>query len=71
VPELVEDGRTGILVPPRDPPALAAAIRRLLETPELATTLGRAGRAHLVAAHGWPQAISGLVSVLAPPLPKR
>src|SRR5262249_23569646 len=71
IPELVRDGVTGLLVPRRDPPALAAAIRRLLETPELASALGRAGRAHVLAAHGWPQAISGMVSVLAPPLLKR
>ncbi|HET9158112.1 MAG TPA: glycosyl transferase family 1, partial [Myxococcaceae bacterium] len=62
---------TGLLVPPCDSPALAAAIRRLLDAPELGTALGRAGREHLLAAHGWPQAISGMVSVLAPPLPKR
>ena len=71
IPELVRDGITGLLVPPRDPRALAAAIRRLLDGPELATALGRAGREHLLASHGWPQAISELVSVLAPPLPKR
>jgi glycosyltransferase involved in cell wall biosynthesis len=34
--ELVEDGRTGLLVPPGDAPALAAAIRRLLTEKDLA-----------------------------------
>lgn len=33
VPEMVEDGRTGVLVPPRDPAALADAIARLLANP--------------------------------------
>ncbi|MDQ3669837.1 MAG: glycosyltransferase, partial [Actinomycetota bacterium] len=33
VPELIENGRTGILVPERSPDALAAAIRRVLEDP--------------------------------------
>jgi glycosyltransferase involved in cell wall biosynthesis len=44
-PELVVDGETGVLVPPRDPTALAAAIRALLTDPEGARALGAAGRA--------------------------
>ena len=46
-PELVTDGETGLLVPPRDPEALATALRRLLEDPELARRLGEAGRARV------------------------
>ena len=42
--EVVEDGETGLLVPPRDPAALAAALRRLLADRELARRLGEAGR---------------------------
>jgi glycosyltransferase involved in cell wall biosynthesis len=45
--ELVVDEETGLLVPPRDPPALAAAIRRLLDDPPLARRLGEAGRARV------------------------
>ena len=33
--ELIEDGRSGLLVPPGDAPALAAALRKLLADPEL------------------------------------
>lgn len=40
--EAVEDGRTGFLVPPRDPSALAAALVRLLCDTELARAQGRA-----------------------------
>jgi glycosyltransferase involved in cell wall biosynthesis len=43
-PELVEDGRSGLLVPAREPEALAAALARLLEAPELAARLARAGQ---------------------------
>jgi glycosyltransferase involved in cell wall biosynthesis len=43
-PEVVADGVTGILVPPRDPAALADGICRLLAAPELASRMGRAGR---------------------------
>jgi len=43
VPEMVEDGVTGLLVPPRDPVALGAAIARLLTDHPLADMLARAG----------------------------
>jgi len=44
VPEAVEDGVTGLLVPPRDPEALAKAIIALLQDRERAKDMGRAGR---------------------------
>ncbi len=43
-PEVVVDGVTGLLVPPRDPAALAQAITRLLRNPDLRRKMGRAGR---------------------------
>lgn len=43
LPELVDDGRTGVLVPPRDADALAAALIALLSDPARAEELGRAG----------------------------
>jgi glycosyltransferase involved in cell wall biosynthesis len=42
--DLVEDGVTGLLVPPNDPVALAAAIQKLLDAPPLAEEMGRAAR---------------------------
>jgi glycosyltransferase involved in cell wall biosynthesis len=45
IPELVEDGRTGLLVGPDDPEALADAVWRLAEDPPLADRLAEAGRA--------------------------
>jgi glycosyltransferase involved in cell wall biosynthesis len=44
MPELVVDGQTGLLVPPREPAALAAAILRLLGDPAAAQAMARAGR---------------------------
>jgi glycosyltransferase involved in cell wall biosynthesis len=44
IPEVVQDGTTGLLVPPRDPEALARAIGRLLDDPEARERMGRAGR---------------------------
>jgi phosphatidylinositol alpha-mannosyltransferase len=42
--EVVSDGVEGLLVPPRDPEALAAGLVRVLREPELAARLGGAGR---------------------------
>jgi len=44
IPELVEDGRTGILVPPRDAAALANALQRLNDDRVLCCRLGCAAR---------------------------
>jgi colanic acid/amylovoran biosynthesis glycosyltransferase len=49
IPELVEDGACGLLVPPGDPAAIAAALRRLAEDPALRGRLGRAARARVLA----------------------
>lgn len=43
VPEMIENGRTGLLVPPHDPVALGTAIARLLTDHPLADMLARAG----------------------------
>jgi phosphatidyl-myo-inositol alpha-mannosyltransferase len=43
--EVVDDGVEGLLVPPRDPAALADSLQRVLEDEELAKSLGEAGRA--------------------------
>jgi glycosyltransferase involved in cell wall biosynthesis len=47
-PELVNDGVNGILVPPSDTAALCRAMTQLLESPELASRLGKAARAKVV-----------------------
>lgn len=48
VGEIITDGVDGLLVPPRDPPAIAAALRRLIDDPDLRTRLGTAGRKRIV-----------------------
>jgi glycosyltransferase involved in cell wall biosynthesis len=49
IPEVVEDGVTGLLVPPRDADALADAIGRLLADEPLGRQFGAAGRAQVAA----------------------
>ena len=51
--EVVEDGKTGLLVEPGRPDALAAAIRGLLEDPARGRAMGRAGRLRVEAKFSW------------------
>jgi starch synthase len=53
IPDVVEDGVTGLLVPPGDAAALAGALRRLLDEPDLARKLGEAGRRRLHEHFSW------------------
>jgi alpha-maltose-1-phosphate synthase len=51
--EVVEDGRTGLLVPPAQPAALADALNRVLAEPGLAREMGRAGRRRVEGQFSW------------------
>ncbi len=55
VPEVVRDGETGLLVPPEDPQALAAAIRAVLADPAGAAARATRARALAEAEHQWAQ----------------
>ncbi len=44
IPEVVEDGRTGLLVEPGNPQALSAALERLAQAPSVRKEMGRRGR---------------------------
>ena len=53
IPAIVEDGGTGLLVPPSDPAALAEAVDTLVADPRRAAAMGRAGRERMVRDHSW------------------
>jgi len=67
---LIEDGVNGILVPPGDATALATALERLRNDPDLRARLGRAGRATVIRDHTWDVVVGRIFELArSAPLP--
>jgi len=62
--EQVEEGRTGFLVPPRDIPALAAALARLASDAALRVRLGEAGRVRALARYDEARVVARTLDLL-------
>jgi glycosyltransferase involved in cell wall biosynthesis len=56
--DLIDDGRTGVLVPPDDPAALALEIQRLLDQPARATALGAAARREVLRRYSFDRMVA-------------
>jgi glycosyltransferase involved in cell wall biosynthesis len=67
VPEVVDDGETGLLVRPGRPDLLAEAIERLAAAPELRERMGRAGRRRVVEEFDVEQEAQAVAAVLGMP----
>jgi glycosyltransferase involved in cell wall biosynthesis len=65
IPEVVPHQRAGLLVPPRDPEALAAALLRLLTDPEQRQRLADGGRAH-ARSFSWDRVAEDFLQAVAP-----
>jgi starch synthase len=65
IPEVVSDGETGLLVPPDNPAALAAALNALVSDPGRAGALGAAGRKRAAAEFGWDAIAAQTVALYA------
>jgi glycosyltransferase involved in cell wall biosynthesis len=63
LPEVVDDGRTGLLVAPDDPAALADALIELANDPDLARDMGRRGRDRAVSEFGVERMVSRTLAV--------
>jgi glycosyltransferase involved in cell wall biosynthesis len=63
--DTVVDGMTGDLVPPRDPQALGAALRRLLGDQVRRMSYGAAALDRAVSAYAWPHVAARLAAIYA------
>jgi glycosyltransferase involved in cell wall biosynthesis len=61
--EIVREGETGFVVPPRDPESLARAIERLLERPELAAEMGERARRMAQGEYSWDEIASRTIDL--------
>jgi colanic acid/amylovoran biosynthesis glycosyltransferase len=68
IPELVEEGVSGYLVPERDVGALADRLERLLDEPDRWEAMGRAGRAMVEAEFSWDTVVRQLEEEVYAPL---
>lgn len=63
LPEVVEDGVTGIVVPVRDIDATVAAIESLVLDEELRQGMGRAGRARVQCQYDWNSSVGQMITI--------
>jgi alpha-maltose-1-phosphate synthase len=66
IPSILEHGRTGILVPPGEPAALAEALARLAQDPDLRERLGASARAEAVQRFSWDGVLTRITRSLPP-----
>ena len=71
IPEVVEDGKTGVLVPPGDVNALAEALQTLLSDPVSRQQMGQAGRQRVVERFGLAQSVAAIHQVYKELLDRR
>jgi len=65
LPEVVEDGKTGFIVPPENLDALAEAIETLVRRPDLRAQMGQAGREMVAERYSWDESVRIMENVYA------
>ena len=60
MPEIISDGETGYVVPPRDPGALAEAILRFYRDPENRRRMGQAAQERVLARYTWDRVVAAM-----------
>jgi glycosyltransferase involved in cell wall biosynthesis len=65
MPEIVENGCSGFIVPPNDPSAICSRIAWLREHPEEAAEMGRAARRRVLDKFTWPTVVRRCLEIYA------
>jgi glycosyltransferase involved in cell wall biosynthesis len=63
LPEVVKDGETGFVVPPKDPRATAMAIEKLMLDKELCIKMGKKGRKRVMKLYNWDDNVDLMISI--------
>ena len=63
LPEVVEDGRTGIVIEPMDANSLAEALSFLIENPEVRTEMGNNGRMRVLQKYDWKDSVEQMITI--------
>ena len=66
LPEIIADGKTGLLIEPRNVEAIANAIERILDDENLRISLGRSARQDALRRFGMDSCVEALLGLLAP-----
>lgn len=64
IPEIIEDGKTGFLVQPKNPSELAERLIFLLKYPKLARKMGERGRKRIVRYYNWDKVVDRMLPAL-------
>lgn len=68
LPEVVEHGQTGLVVPPNDPLALRAALRWILAHPQERAAMGERGRQRVLDRFSWDAVVSACLRIYGVPV---
>jgi glycosyltransferase involved in cell wall biosynthesis len=67
MPEIVEDARSGFIVPPNDPTSLREKLNWLRYHPDEAAAMGRAARDRVLAKFTWPKVVNRCLEIYSRP----
>ena len=63
LPEVVEDGITGIIVPSKNPTEAAMAIEKLIMNKDFASKMGKAGRNRVIKLYNWSDNVNQMIDI--------